>query len=296
VIPGNPTSSITSGVAGILAEVARSGLTLRGSAGKVRYRPRSGMTPAPAQRIKVHRSALLADTTPPNNATTRPDAQESRVSSVVSVSERAKHSRGLWSEDELALLARAGSTPADLPLVSAVKDAFADGPGAGTTVISAEVSHGSGGWARRRAAELIRDTEGIRSTILWPCETLDTNGWRSAPSTADWPRIPMSRSRCTNWERHFTKREVFAKMSHMPPIYEEIRQAIAASDKSRYRLWQETSISQGHLCEFMAGTKGLSVESLEKLADCLDLEIITQIKNGKRGKAWTSIKAKKKGS
>lgn len=59
----------------------------------------------------------------------------------------------------------------------------------------------------------------------------------------------------------------------MPPIYDDIRAAIAASDKSRYRLWRETGISQGQLSEFMAGTKGLSVEALEKLAGCLGLEI-----------------------
>ena len=62
-------------------------------------------------------------------------------------------------------------------------------------------------------------------------------------------------------------------MLTMPPIYDDIRQAIAASDKSRYRLWQETGISQGQLSEFMAGTKGLSVEALETLAECLELEI-----------------------
>ena len=65
-------------------------------------------------------------------------------------------------------------------------------------------------------------------------------------------------------------------MSSMPPIYEAMRQAIAASDKSRYRLWQETGISQGHMSEFMAGTKGLSVEALEKLAGCLDMEIVVR--------------------
>jgi len=65
-------------------------------------------------------------------------------------------------------------------------------------------------------------------------------------------------------------------MLTMPPIYDDIREAIAASDKSRYRLWQETGISQGQLSEFMAGTKGLSVEALEKVAKCLDLEITTK--------------------
>lgn len=60
------------------------------------------------------------------------------------------------------------------------------------------------------------------------------------------------------------------------PVYDDIRSAIDASGKSRYRLWQETGISQGQLSQFMAGTKGLSVEALEKLAECLELEIVAK--------------------
>jgi len=166
----NIIASITPDIAGILADVARRGITLQAApgseAGKIRFRPRSAMTPDLAQRIKAHRPALLAllsnpgaDTTPPAAAPVGPDERESGVSSVVSVSERTRAGRGLWSEDELAMLARAGTTPADLPLVSAVKDAFAD---FGATVVSVEPAHGRGGWTRRkirgRAAELIRDS------------------------------------------------------------------------------------------------------------------------------------------
>jgi plasmid maintenance system antidote protein VapI len=60
------------------------------------------------------------------------------------------------------------------------------------------------------------------------------------------------------------------------PIYNDVRQAIAASDKSRYRIAKDTGIGEPHLCEFVAGTKGLSVETLEKLADYLGLEIIAR--------------------
>lgn len=81
-------------------------------------------------------------------------------------------------------------------------------------------------------------------------------------------------------------------MTPMPEIYDEIRQAIATGNKSRYRLWQETGISQGHLCEFMAGTKGLSVEALEKLANCLELDIITRPKTARKTRPR---KANKKG-
>ena len=83
-------------------------------------------------------------------------------------------------------------------------------------------------------------------------------------------------------------------MSPMPPVYEEIRYAIVASDKSRYRLWRETGISQGHLCEFMTGKKGLSVPALEKLTDALGLEIVTRPKNSRRGKPRTTAKAGRK--
>jgi len=59
----------------------------------------------------------------------------------------------------------------------------------------------------------------------------------------------------------------------MPPIYDDIREAIVASDKSRYRIAKETGIGEPHLCQFMAGTKGLSVEALERLAANLGMEI-----------------------
>lgn len=68
------------------------------------------------------------------------------------------------------------------------------------------------------------------------------------------------------------------------PVYDDIRHAIDASGKSRYRLWQETGISQAHLSQFMAGAKGLSVEAMEKLADCLDLEIVARPTNRTKAK------------
>ena len=57
----------------------------------------------------------------------------------------------------------------------------------------------------------------------------------------------------------------------MSRVYDALRRAIRTGKKSRYRLWKETGISQGHLSEFMAGKKGLSVESAERLATCLGL-------------------------
>lgn len=59
----------------------------------------------------------------------------------------------------------------------------------------------------------------------------------------------------------------------MPSIYDNIRDAIEAGGMSRYRIAKETGIGEPQLCLFMAGKKGLSVEALETLADCLGLEI-----------------------
>ena len=71
----------------------------------------------------------------------------------------------------------------------------------------------------------------------------------------------------------------------MPAIYDEIRDAIEASSMTRYRIAKETGIGESQLCHFAAGKKGLSVESLETLADCLGLEITTRPKREKRKNA-----------
>jgi transcriptional regulator with XRE-family HTH domain len=76
----------------------------------------------------------------------------------------------------------------------------------------------------------------------------------------------------------------------MSRILDEIRKAIKASGKSRYRLSKDTSIPQSQLSRLMTGEKALSIESLEKLVNALGLEIIIkpkkagkrQVKYGKR--------------
>ena len=67
----------------------------------------------------------------------------------------------------------------------------------------------------------------------------------------------------------------------MSPIYDDIRDAIEASEMTRYRIAKQTGIGESQLSLFMAGKKGLSVEALETLADCLDLEITTRRKRKK---------------
>ena len=58
-------------------------------------------------------------------------------------------------------------------------------------------------------------------------------------------------------------------------LSDELRQAVEQSEVSRYSIWQQTGIDQGTLCKFMAGDRGLSIESIDKLAELLGLHICT---------------------
>ena len=71
-------------------------------------------------------------------------------------------------------------------------------------------------------------------------------------------------------------------MGFMSKILDEIRRAIKASDKTRYRLSKETSVPQSQLSRLMTGEKGLSFEALERLADALGLDIVIQQKKSRK--------------
>jgi transcriptional regulator with XRE-family HTH domain len=71
----------------------------------------------------------------------------------------------------------------------------------------------------------------------------------------------------------------------MGNVLDEIRKAMKASGKTRYRLWKETGIDQSHLFKLWNGEAGLSVENLERLAEALGLEIITRPAKRKTAKA-----------
>lgn len=71
-------------------------------------------------------------------------------------------------------------------------------------------------------------------------------------------------------------------MTHMGRLLDEIRDAIEASGKTRYRIAQESGIAQSVLSRLMSGERGLSIEALETLADYLGLEIIMRPKRRRR--------------
>ena len=73
-------------------------------------------------------------------------------------------------------------------------------------------------------------------------------------------------------------------MLTMAPILDDIRKAIDTSEKKRAQISRETGVSEVRLCQLMAGTRGLSIEALELLADNLGLEIVAKPKRRKKGK------------
>ena len=74
----------------------------------------------------------------------------------------------------------------------------------------------------------------------------------------------------------------YGTISLMSKLLNAIRQAIEQSDTSRYRMSIDLGIDQSQLARIMAGKSGLSLESLEKLAEYLDLEITIKPKHNKR--------------
>ena len=54
---------------------------------------------------------------------------------------------------------------------------------------------------------------------------------------------------------------------------DELRRAVRESEATRYAISKTTGISQAVLCRFVAGTAGMSLESIDKVMDALNLEI-----------------------
>ena len=56
-------------------------------------------------------------------------------------------------------------------------------------------------------------------------------------------------------------------------LSDQIRQAVDASGKSRYRIAKELGIAESTVSRFMSSKGGLSLDNLDALADLLDLDI-----------------------
>lgn len=63
------------------------------------------------------------------------------------------------------------------------------------------------------------------------------------------------------------------KSTNRKKVTDQLRQAIDDSGMSRYRISQETGISESTLSKFYLGQRGLSMNALNALGECLQLTI-----------------------
>ena len=56
-------------------------------------------------------------------------------------------------------------------------------------------------------------------------------------------------------------------------LSDQVRSAITTCGLTRYRIAQETGISEATLCRFMSGERGLTMTALDTLAEFLDLRL-----------------------
>ena len=57
---------------------------------------------------------------------------------------------------------------------------------------------------------------------------------------------------------------------------DQIRDAIIASELSRYAICKAIGLSQSAMSRFMAGKSGLSLDALDRLAEHIGLEVVTR--------------------
>lgn len=64
----------------------------------------------------------------------------------------------------------------------------------------------------------------------------------------------------------------------MARLVDAIRRAVEASGKSRYRIAKESGVSAGQLSRLVNGERGMTVDTIDRLADYLGLRITIEPK------------------
>lgn len=67
-------------------------------------------------------------------------------------------------------------------------------------------------------------------------------------------------------------------------LTDQLREAIDASGLTRYQIAKETGIDESALAKFYNGHRGLSMQALNALGDCLQLTINMRRKPIKKGR------------
>ena len=65
-------------------------------------------------------------------------------------------------------------------------------------------------------------------------------------------------------------------------LTDQIRQAVEDCEKSRYQIAKETGVDKAALSRFVHGERGLSVENLDLVAECIGLRVVVEGKPKKR--------------
>ena len=65
-------------------------------------------------------------------------------------------------------------------------------------------------------------------------------------------------------------------------LSDQVRRAVKESGLTRYAICQETGIDQGAMSHFLAKHRGLSMDSLDRLADLLKLNLTRGTKRKSR--------------
>lgn len=69
------------------------------------------------------------------------------------------------------------------------------------------------------------------------------------------------------------------------PFNEQLRQAVMQSDLTRYQISKRTGIAQSVLSRFVHQGNGVSMDSIDKLCECLGLRLVAEGKpKRKKGK------------
>jgi predicted transcriptional regulator len=64
---------------------------------------------------------------------------------------------------------------------------------------------------------------------------------------------------------------------------DQLKQAIRGSGMTRYAISVQTGIAGSTLCKFLKGQRGMSLDSVNRLMECLALEIRPRRRNRKEG-------------
>jgi hypothetical protein len=72
---------------------------------------------------------------------------------------------------------------------------------------------------------------------------------------------------------------------------DDLRRAIGRSEKTRYRIGQETGIAESTLSKFVSGKGGLSLEGIDAICQSIGARLVVDASPAKKGRASNCSRA-----